>query len=164
MLTRAPPELPGVIAAPVSVAASPVFWLPDSPVVDTGRFRLLTIPVVTVPARPSGDPIATTDWPTCRSDEEPMEMGVSPETPCTRITAISLVGSAPTTVNVAVRPSEKVTVVFGAGLFPPLAGGLLPPPPPAGGLPEAGAAVAMTWLLVRTSPSADRMMPEPSSD
>lgn len=47
----------------------------------------------------------------------------------------------------AVRPSEKVTVVFGGGL-------------PRGGL----AAAAITWLLVKISPSADRMMPEPSSD
>src|ERR1700761_3896612 len=116
------------------MASSTVFWLPDSPVVDTGRFSALTMPVVTVPDRPSGDPIATTGWPTFRSDEEPSEIGGSPLTPCTRITAISLVGSAPTTVKGAVRPSEKVTVVFGAG--PP--GPPAPPGPPgAGGMPGA---------------------------
>src|ERR1700758_4004600 len=138
------------------MASSTVFWLPASPVVDTGRFSALMIPVVTVPDRPSGDPIATTGWPTRRSVEEPIVMGVRPETPCTRITAISLVGSAPTTVKGAVRPSEKVTVVFGAG--PPGAPGLggapggprLPP-----GLFPGLAAAATTWLLVRISPSAD---------
>ena len=99
-------------------------------------------------------------------------MGVSPETPCTLITAISLVGSAPSTVNGAVRPSEKVTVVFGAGPpGPPAppgplgAGGALGAPG-APGAPGAlgGAAAAMTWLLVRISPSVDKTMPEPSSD
>src|ERR1700756_261770 len=114
------------------------------------------IPVVTVPDKPSGDPIATTGWPTRRSDEEPRDIGVSPDTPCTRITAISLVGSAPTTVNGAVRPSEEVTVVFGGGP----AGALGPPGAGGGGL----AAAAMTWLLVRISPSADRTTPEPSSE
>ncbi|CFS19165.1 Uncharacterised protein [Mycobacterium tuberculosis] len=42
------------------MASSTVFWLPASPVVDTGRLRALTIPVVTVPSKPSGDPIAST--------------------------------------------------------------------------------------------------------
>src|ERR1700756_1848239 len=98
-------------------------------------------------------------------------MGVRPDTPCTRITAISLVGSAPTTVNGAVRPSEKVTVVFGGGLPGPPGGPPGPPGAPPGppgappGAPAPGlAAAATTWLLVRISPSADRMMPEPSSD
>src|ERR1700757_1704236 len=125
------------------------------------------IPVVTVPDKPSGDPIATTGWPTRRSDEEPKDIGVSPDMPCTRITAISLVGSAPTTVNGAVRPSEKVTVVFGGGpAGPPGPPG---PPGPAGAPGPAGppgglAAAATTWLFVRISPSADRRMPEPSSE
>src|SRR3984885_8300036 len=112
-----------------------------------------------------------------------MLIGVSPETPCTRTTATSVVGSVPTTVNSAVRPSENVTVVF--GLPPPPHGGAgwsgsgLGPlgsssgpgpwcsgfgrPRGAGALPGL-AAVATTWLLVRIRPSADRMMPEPSSD
>src|ERR1700727_2045280 len=136
------------------------------------------IPVVTVPDKPSGEPIAITGCPTRTSDEEPIAIGVSPETPWTRMTAMSLVGSAPTTVNGAVRPSEKVTVVFGAGApgppgppgGPP---GPLGPPGPAGPLgpllgppgPFGGpAAAAMTWLLVRISPSDDKMMPEPSSE
>src|SRR6202021_3014469 len=113
MLTNAPPELPGLIAASVWMASSTVFWLPDSPVVDTGRFIALTIPVVTVPSRPSGEPPAITGWPTRRLADDPRLIGVSPEMPCTRTTAISVVGSAPTTVNSAVQPSENVTVVFG---------------------------------------------------
>ena len=169
MLTSAPPELPGLIAASVWIASSTVFWLPDSPVVDTGRFSALMIPVVTVPDKPSGEPIATTGWPTRRSDEEPTAMGVSPETPCTRITAISLVGSAPTTVNGAVRPSEKVTVVFGVGNpGHPARRATRAGAPGVGplGRPAAlGAAAARRrgcWS--ESARRHDRMMPEPSSD
>ena len=73
------------------------------------------------------------------------------------------------TVNSAVRPSEKVTVVFGGRWGAPRC------PDPGGcafgrrrvrrtgGAPGL-AAVATTWLLVRIRPSADRTMPEPSSD
>ena len=79
-------------------------------------------------------------------------------------------GRQPTTLNSAVRPSENVTVVF--GLAP--AGGPWSGSGPAGPLSSSGfwrgtgpwpglAAVATTWLLVRIKPSADRMMPEPSS-
>ena len=179
MLTSAPPELPGLIAASVWMASSTVFWLPVSPVVDTGRLSALTMPVVTVPARPSGEPTAITGWPTRRLADDPRLIGVSPDTPCTRTTAMSVVGSAPTTVNGAVRPSENVTVVFGL----PLPGGGRADRDPgrgtrvlvgalmfgAGRLCGAGAlpglaAVATTWLLVRIRPSEDRMMPEPSSD
>ena len=103
------------------------------------------MPVVTVPSRPSGEPIATTSWPTRRLPEEPSVIGVRPDTPCTLTTAMSLLGSVPTTVNGAVRPSAKVTLVCA------------PPPESSGGR-------RTTWLLVRISPSVDRMMPEPSSD
>ena len=85
--------------------------------------------------------MATTSWPTRRLAEEPRVIGVRSETPSARTTAISLLGSVPTTVNWAVRPSENVTVVSG----PPFA-------------------AATTWLLVRIRPSEDRMIPEPSSD
>src|ERR1700753_1823672 len=104
------------------MASSTVFWLPVSPVVDTGRLSALTIPVVTVPDRPSGEPTAITGWPTCRLADDPMLIGVRPDMFCTRTTAMSVVGSVPTTVNSAVRPSEHVAVVFG-----------LPPPPGGGG-------------------------------
>ena len=49
--------------------------------VDTGRFSELTIPVVTVPSRPSGEPTATTFWPTRRSADRPTAIGVRPDTP-----------------------------------------------------------------------------------
>ena len=67
MSTSAPPELPGLIAASVWIASMTVAWFEDSPLVDTGRSSDETMPVVTVPARPSGEPIAMTCWPTCRS-------------------------------------------------------------------------------------------------
>ena len=44
--------------------------------------------------------MATTSWPTRRLAEEPSVIGVSPEAPCARTTAMSLLGSVPTTVNV----------------------------------------------------------------
>src|SRR5258705_13075796 len=60
---------------------------------------------------------------------------------------MSLLGSVPTTVNDVVRPSAKVTFVWG------------PPCPTGASLPAA-----TTWLFVMIRPSEDRMMPEPSSD
>ena len=81
MLTSAPPELPGLIAASVWMASSTVFWFPASPPAATGRFSALMMPVVTVPSRPSGEPIATTSWPTRRLPDEPSVIGVSPDTP-----------------------------------------------------------------------------------
>ena len=69
------------------------------------------MPVVTVPSRPSGEPIATTSWPTRRLPDEPRVMGVSPVAPSAFTTAMSLPGSVPTTVNVVVLPSAKVTLV-----------------------------------------------------
>ena len=83
---------------------------------------------------------------------------------------MSLAGSAPTIVNGAVRPSANVTVVTGlpstlwhAG---PSRAGWGRMGGASGGAAGTGApplAAAITWLLVRISPSADRMMPEPSS-
>ena len=60
MSTNAPPELPGLIAASVWIASMTVAWFEDSPLVDTGRSSEETIPVVTVPARPRGEPTAIT--------------------------------------------------------------------------------------------------------
>ncbi len=74
-------------------------------------------------------------------------IGVRPDASCARTTAMSLLGSVPTTVNVVVRPSANVTFVWA------------PPGPPGVSL-----AAATTWLFVRIRPSEDRMMPEPSSD
>ena len=44
----------------------------------TGRLRAETMPEVTVADRPSGEPIATTGWPTCRLAELPSARGREP--------------------------------------------------------------------------------------
>ncbi len=113
MFTSAPPELPGLIAASVWIASSTVFWLRRSPPAATGRFSALTMPTVTVPSSPSGEPIATTSCPTRRSADEPSAIGVRSDTPSAFTTAMSLEGSVPITLNGAVRPSAKVTLVCG---------------------------------------------------
>ncbi len=102
------------MAASVWTASSTVFWFLTSPPAATGRFSALMMPVVTVPSRPSGDPTATTSWPTRRLADEPIVIGVKPDTPSARTTAMSLLGSVPTTVNGALRPSAKVTLVCAA--------------------------------------------------
>ncbi|SKY66136.1 Uncharacterised protein [Mycobacteroides abscessus subsp. abscessus] len=99
------------------------------------------MPVVTVPSRPSGDPIATTDWPTTKFAEEPNAIGVRPEAPVMRTTAISVPGSIPTTVNGEVFPPAMVAVVLAPG----------------------SPAACTTWALVSTNPSAERITPDPSS-
>ncbi len=70
-----------MIAASVCIAFITECWpvLP-SPVL-TGRSSALMMPVVTVPSRPRGDPTATTFWPTFKSFEDPIVIGVRPETP-----------------------------------------------------------------------------------
>ena len=105
---------------------------------ETGRLSALTMPLVTVASRPKGEPMATTSSPTSSWPDWPMVAGVRPETSSAWITARSVSGSVPTTVASAVVPSEKLTESR---------------PPPS--------ATSTTWLLVRISPSALRMMPEP---
>ena len=61
--TNGPPELPGLIAASVCRAFINELSFEESPAV-TGRFFALIIPVVTVPDKPSGEPIAITESPT----------------------------------------------------------------------------------------------------
>jgi hypothetical protein len=61
--TNGPPELPGLIAASVCSALINELPDPESPAV-TGRSFALIIPRVTVPERPSGEPIAITESPT----------------------------------------------------------------------------------------------------
>src|ERR1700730_1519032 len=146
MSTSAPPELPGLIAASVWMASSTVFWLLVSPTVDTGRLSALMMPAVTVPSRPSGEPTATTLWPTRRLADDPMVIAVRPDMSLARMTAMSLVGSVPTMLNDVVRPSLKVAVVSA-------------PADPFG--PASG--TETTWLFVRIRPLASRMMPEPSA-
>ena len=70
--TSGPPELPGLIAASVwmaSITAS----ASDSPASSrTGRSSALTMPWVTVPARPSGEPMAITASPTASPADDPI--------------------------------------------------------------------------------------------
>ena len=145
MLTRAPPELPGLIGASVWIASITVCWLfwPPSPAT-VGRCSELTMPEVTVPDRPYGAPIATTAWPTWRLLAVPNDTTGRPVTPCALMTAMSDVGSRPRMVAFTVRPLEKITWIW-----------LCPAP--------AVAASAITWLLVRIWPSLEMMMPEPVS-
>lgn len=82
--TSGPPELPGLIAASVWIALMNA--ASSSPPADTGRLSALTMPVVTVPASPSGAPTATTGSrrDDDRASESPSSSGVSPVTPTLR--------------------------------------------------------------------------------
>ena len=116
-LTSGPPELPGLIGA--SVCRAVPRWLPSR----TSRSSALTIPEVTVPARPSGEPTASTGSPTAASAERPRVSGSRPAGLATFSTARSVVASRPTTV---------------AGMRLPLCRTTSTVPPE-----------ATTWLLVR---------------
>ena len=61
--------------------------------VDTGRLSAEMIPVVTVPARPSGEPMAMTSCPTARFST-PMVIGCRDGLFFTCSTAMSEIGSA----------------------------------------------------------------------
>ena len=153
MLTSAPPELPGLIAASVWMASSTVFWFCASPPAATGRFSALMMPVVTVPSSPSGEPIATTSWPTRRFAEEPNVTGVSPDD-----------ALGPHHGDVAARigadDGERRDRCH-RRRSPWSVRARLPGPPGMSGPPLDA---DTTWLLVRIRPSEDRMIPEPSSD
>ena len=64
--TSGPPELPGLIGASVWMALMYAVGASASllSLTTTGRFRAETMPSVTVPARPSGEPTAITGSPT----------------------------------------------------------------------------------------------------
>src|SRR6185312_12079959 len=78
--------------------------------------------------------------------DDPMVIGVRPDMSFARTTAISVMGSVPTTLNELVRPSLNVAVVCA----------------PASTLGPAPG-TDTTWLLVRIVPLESRMMPEPSA-
>ena len=80
MSTSGPPLLPGLIAASVWIAGYVVLLPCASGPTSTGRFRALTMPLVTVALRPKGEPIATTLSPTSRLLDLPMVAGVRPLT------------------------------------------------------------------------------------
>ena len=122
--TSGPPELPGLIAASVCSADRYDGSLPALAPVVTGRWVALMMPVVTVPARPSGEPIAMHWSPTTTSSELPSVATGSPVR-STFSTARSYAGDRPTMRPLAVDPSLKCTVI-------------VPP----------SAASATTWLFV----------------
>src|ERR1041384_6146300 len=129
--TSAPPELPGLIDASVWIA-----WYDtedarrDSPGTVTFRSRADTMPVVTVPCSPDGEPMAITASPTFTEPESAHLIGVRPEAPETCSTARSEEASVLTTVAGSSQPSLNFTVIW----------------PPA---------EAPTWLVVRILPSAE---------
>jgi hypothetical protein len=96
------------------------------------------MPLVTVPVRPSGEPIATTWSPTCTSSESPRVAAFRPEASSSLIRARSLLLSVPTTSAVYDVPSLVRTLIEEAS--------------------------ATTWLLVTISPSEVMITPEPVDD
>ena len=113
-LTSAPPELPELMAAsvwmrPLRVELDWPAPPPCSPETVMDRSRAETMPVVTVPSRPSGEPIATAMSPTCTALESAKVTGVRSSPPFTWMTARSWVASVATMVASLVVPSEKRT-------------------------------------------------------
>ena len=104
------------------------------------RFSVETIPSVTVPVRPSGDPMAMAVSPTLSLPESPSVAGVSPEGLSTLMTARSLRGSVPTIFAVSTLPSLVRTSMVALAVLP---------------------SRVTTWVLVRMWPSSSRMIPEP---
>jgi hypothetical protein len=76
----------------------------------------LTMPAVAVNVRPMGLPSASTQSPTRSWSESPnwMTGSVSRPSGSTRITATSVLGSAPITSAVYSRPSSSTTFTFSA--------------------------------------------------
>ena len=97
-----------MIAASVC-SASITAVLSEPPVV--GRCSALTMPSVTVPSRPSGDPTATTVWPILTASESANVAAVSPDAEILT-TARSVTVSVPTMVAGTVRPSASVAVML----------------------------------------------------
>ena len=96
-LSSGPPELPGLTAASI--------WMIDLidrvPRTCSERLRLETMPVVIVRSRPNGLPMAKTAHADCISAESPSESGNRTSRGASiLITAISLLGSAPTELGV----------------------------------------------------------------
>ena len=76
-LSSGPPELPGLIDASVWIALMYEALQPCPSLEATGRCTALTMPVVTVPDRPYGAPIAMVASPTAALSELPSGSGVS---------------------------------------------------------------------------------------
>jgi hypothetical protein len=106
-LTSGPPELPGLIDASV---CSAVLALPSP--MRTSRFSALTMPPVTVPCRPSGEPSASTGSPTRTSENRPNVSGAGLCPAGIASTARSRAGSEPATRAGMRRRSASATVTW----------------------------------------------------
>ncbi len=92
--TRAPPLLPGLMAADVCTMLAMVAPVPP-PLLPSVTVRPVadTMPCVTLEDRPSGDPIASTIWPTSTFAESPKRAAFVPSgTRSSLITARSCSG------------------------------------------------------------------------
>jgi hypothetical protein len=129
--TSAPPELPGLMAASVwmrSTSATPCAGV-------TVRPSALTMPEVTLPSSPNGEPIATTGSPTAGVASASAQTGTGRSLASTRSTARSEAASTPTTSASRRSPSGSVTTTC--------------------------AAPSTTCALVTSTPSDRRTTPEP---
>ncbi len=104
------------------------------------RLSVETMPSVTVPVRPSGEPIATAVSPTLSLPESPRVAGTSPVGLSILITARSDSGSVPTILAVKTLPSLVRTSTAAFAVLP---------------------SRVTTCVLVSTCPSPSRTMPEP---
>jgi hypothetical protein len=120
--TNGPPELPGLIAASVWIASIKLSAF-NEPVV-TGRFRAETIPLVTVPDKPRGEPKAITGSPIERVDEFP----------------IAISGRFPFLIEIIARSYSEFRPTIVAGNTSPLFNSTSI-------CPETAAA-SITWLFV----------------
>ena len=135
--TSGPPELPGLSAASVWITSSI-----SRPVRERKlRPSAETTPVVTVDSKPSGLPMAITNWPRFNRLESPSGAAGKVTGSTMRISARSVSGSSPTSRAVRCWPSGVVTSMRAEELA------VLPAP--------------ATWLLVRISPSGATTTPEP---
>ena len=103
-----PPELPWLIAASVWIVSVMVKLFGAV----ISRWSALTMPLVIVPSRPNGLPIARTGSPTSTALESAMRSGESrPAGASTRITARSVEGSVPTSSASSSTPFQKLTEI-----------------------------------------------------
>ncbi len=115
--SRAPPLLPGLIAADVCISSLVVALPSVSLVTVTSRFTALITPVVTDCPYPSALPIAMAVCPIFSADESPKEatrifffVSSSISFSATAITARSLLASTPLILASTVVSSAKSTV------------------------------------------------------
>src|SRR5438309_1288214 len=127
-LTSAPPEFPGLIAASVWIKSS------YSAMPTLARPTALTIPIVTVWLRPKGLPMASTYSPTWSLSESAQGM-VGRSLASTWMTAMSVLGSVPTTLALSSRLSESRTRI--------------------------SSAFETTWLFVMMYPLGSAITPDP---